>query len=126
MNNNDYITQLISGDTGIVTEESHIQNIDDFLAWVNSNCHYQGIVNEQTIVEFTHQFKGLNKIRYAWINKEDFKEIGMQPSNVNEPAYNESKTIGDLVIIADDFVKRGEFWFCTTDEWMILMYGDDI
>jgi len=123
---NDYINELLKTDTGTLTEGLQVDNLADFLIWVNSNCHYTGMVNEQAMREFAYGFTGINKIRYFWVNRQDFKEISMQSINAGEVAYNESKAIDDFVVIPDDLVKRGEFWFCTTDEWMILKYGDDI
>jgi hypothetical protein len=121
----EYIETLLKSDVGLVEHdpELNITTYPEFVAWLMANC-YQG----NTVVTFeklnTHwesvRPEVIDKKRFFYLNELDFKSLNIPVLKGNKNEFLPYLQINNSIVVYDTFVKIGEIYWCTPDEFQIL------
>ena len=117
-----YIQSEIMPTAGIVEDNLHITEVELLITWIKSNLHVSVpeitphvlsnylLMDNETIIP---------KRRNFYLNTADFYDLELLLLG-GSAQQNEYKEILNVLILPDLFCKPNEFYFCTSEEWMIL------
>lgn len=121
----EYIETLIKSDIGIVEKEPElvITSYTDMIDWLLDNCY-----QSNAVVSFdklnchweTVRPQVIDKKRFFFLNENDFKYLDLPILKDGNDEFLPYLTINNTTVVSDPFVKMGEVYWCTPDEFQIL------
>lgn len=118
-----YIQSEIIPTAGMVEDNLTITETELLIDWIRKNLRIEvPNITPQVLVDYLLMDNEgiILKTRNFYLNNGDFYDLEL-PVLGGTNSENEYKEVLTQLILPDAFVKANEFYYCTCDEWMILM-----